>query len=158
VGLEALTLLNAGRMLRAKEVPIMLSRLLRFASLALAVALFPACNGDDGPTAPNSNCQALAGLWTVTVSNSCGQNFSDGVAVTQTGCDISGILGQGDGFSGHINGNEIEFTITSGCGAQTGTARIHSSTDVSGNYSGQITRQNCGCPVGPISGTFSMTR
>jgi hypothetical protein len=127
------------------------------ATLLLAL-LFVSCGDDDGPTAPGSGCTALAGVWTVTISNSCGQNFSEGVAITQTGCDISGILAGGEGISGRIDGNEIDFVVTSGCGSAEGTARINSNTSVSGNFSGQTTRTGCGCPVGPYSGSFSLSR
>jgi hypothetical protein len=130
-------------------------RLLAAAAVAL---LMVSCGDDNGPTAPGSGCLALAGTWTVHISNSCGQDFTEQIAITQTGCDVSGILGSGEGFSGRIDGDQVDFTVTNGCSSASGTATIHTNSSISGGFGGQITRTGCACPVGPYSGSFSLTR
>lgn len=129
-------------------------------TLLLVILGLAGCGGKDSPT-ETSSCINVSGAYRAAGSNSCGGSFSNSpVTVAQSGCNFSATM-PGGSVTGTINGTSSTFSIvfTPPCaGNATGSATL-TSTAIVGTWSGSVTTTAPGCcGVGPISGSFTMTR
>ena len=132
------------------------SRLLALALLATLAA----CGGGSSPAEPVS-CTNVAGSYRAAGSNSCGGSYTgQPVTVAQSGCNFTAttpngtITGIGSGSSATLS---LVFSLPC-AGTATGTATLTSSAIV-GTYPGTVTTSGFGCcSLGPVSGSFTMTK
>lgn len=128
---------------------------MRFTIVVLgAVALISCGGGNESPTGPS--CINIAGRYTASFNNSCGDYGTGSVTVVQTGCNFTAVFpGQGS-IAGTIAGTGASFTLSySPCsGSATGSAILTASA-ISGTYSGRTAGYGC---CDPVQGSFTLRR
>ena len=126
----------------------------------LTVLLLLAC-GHDSPT-ESTSCSAVAGSYRAAGANSCGGSYSgQPVTISQSGCSFTGAIPGGSLTGTILSSTSATFTlvIAPPCGGTVSGTATFSSLAVNGTYTGTVTSSGPGCcPLGPISGSFTLTR
>ena len=137
-------------------------KFIRF-GLPLLLAAFvggAGCGGKDSPT-DVASCTNVAGSYLASSSNSCGgTSTNQPVTVAQSGCNFSATI-PGGNVTGTISGNSGTFSIAFAppCGGTATGAATITSTAVVGTFAGSITTTGPGCcPLGAISGSFTLRK
>jgi hypothetical protein len=140
----------------------------------ISLVLIVACNDGDDPVSPRTPtpippaCANIGGSWNAAFSSSCRGSDAGPASITQTGCSFSlTIVGSRSSLTlagGTIQGNRVTLNNDLAYPCE---GRIAGIGDVAGggrsltvNYNGSVTYNwgGCVCAVGPISGTFTLTR
>lgn len=152
-----------------------------FVFLGILVFIVGCSDGDDpvSPRAPTPTprviptptpipplCANIAGSWNATFSNSCRGADAGLASVTQTGCSFVATMSgsrYSQAFPGTIQGNRVTINseLAFPCdGRLTGIGDIVGGRSLTVPYNGSVTldRGGCPCAVGPINGTFTLTR
>lgn len=111
---------------------------------------------------PQPSCSNISGIWNASLANSCGGSGSSPLTIIQNGCAFSFSVPGFDLVStGTLSQQRGEFTFTqSGACAAKGTGVLSvAGNTITGSFFGTITASGPGCcPMGPYSGSFTLTR
>lgn len=131
----------------------------RFLGALAAVLFLVACEDDvDSLTAP-SRCVNIAGVYTGTISNSCGFTASGPVTVTQTVCGYTATFPNAGGpaITGNLTLATNAFTVAFSvpCGASAAGAATVGPGSITGTFAGPAAGSAC---CSPLTGSFTLTR